>query len=253
MFRYVATQGEWVDIVFVSYLIAVVVSLAVGVPTTVRSLRRQDTPLVLLGAAVTIDGLEWLAWTLANYTPAYETALGEALSITCRLGISVSVVLMVSFTRTAFRPASRGAMAGVLLIAGALIFAFVGSGAVGDWSGVRNDHFGVWLEQIALLSGYGWTSLEAGHQYIQAKRRASYGLSDVIVANRFLLWSLYAGLFFLAEIIYVIALAFYGMLSDLDALNAFLTVAAELALCLAIFPPAWYKRAITGMSNIAVR
>jgi hypothetical protein len=238
-----------VDIVLASYLIAIAVSLAVGVPTVIRALRREDTPLVLLGAAVAVDGCEWLAWTLATYTPAYESSLGVALSISCRIGISVSLVLLASFTRMAFRPTSRAAMAVVLLLSGALILSFAGSGAVGDWTGERNDHFWVWLEQIALLSGYCWTSLEAGRQHIQAKRRARYGLSDAVVANRLLLWSLYAGLFFLAEIVYVITLAFYGMLSDLDALNASLTVAAELALCLAVFPPKWYLRFITSSSK----
>ena len=41
------------------------------------------------------------------------------------------------------------------------------------------------------------------------------------------------------------------MLSDLDALNPSLTVAAELALCFAVFPPRWYQRFITGSSKAA--
>ena len=105
--RYLAVSGGMVDFVLVSYLVAVAVSLAVGLPTTLRSLRRRDTPLVLLGLAVSIDGLEWLAWTLASYTPAYETPLGDALSIASRIGISVSAVFIMSFTRLAFRPGSR--------------------------------------------------------------------------------------------------------------------------------------------------
>jgi hypothetical protein len=232
------------DFLFISYLIAVAVSLAVGVPTLVRATRRGDTPLILLGAAVTIDGLEWLAWTLACYTPAYETPLGFALSVTCRLGIVASVVCLIVFTQTVFRPGSRAAKGFVLLLTGALLLSLAGSGAVGDWEGVRNDHVWVWLEQITLMTGYGWTCLEAGNQYRLNKKRARYGLGDAMAAHRQLLWSTYAGMFFLAEGVYVITLAFYGMLSDLDTLNAALTVIAELALGAAVFTPNWYMRRI---------
>lgn len=233
------------DSLLISYLFAVAASLAVGIPTLVRATRRGDAPLIWLGAAVTIDGLEWLAWTLACYTPAYGTPLGFALSLACRLGITASVLCLIVFTQTVFRPSSRGAKGFVLLLAAALILSLVGSGAVGDWEGVRNDHLWVWLEQIALMAGYGWTCFEAGNQYRLSKKRARYGLGDPMAAHRQLLWSTYAGMFFLAEGVYVITLAFYGMLSDLDLLNAALTVIAQLALCAAVFTPNWYMRRIT--------
>jgi hypothetical protein len=203
----------------------------------------------MLGAAVTLDGMEWLAWTLACYTPAYETPLGVALSITCRLGIIASVLCLIVFTQTVFRPGSRGAKGFVLLLAGTLVLSITGSGAVGDWEGVRNDHVWVWLEQIALMTGYGWTCFEAGNHYRLNKKRARYGLGDSMAAHRQLLWSVYAGMFFLAEGVYVITLAFYGMMSDLDTLNAVLTVLAQLALGAAVFTPNWYMRRILHIST----
>jgi len=232
------------DFLFTSYLVAIAVSFAVGVPTLVRAARRRDAPLIMLGAAVTVDGLEWLAWTLACYTPAYETPLGFALSVTCRLGIIASVLCLIAFTQMVFRPSSRGAKGFVLLLAGALTLSLAGSGVVGDWEGVRNDHVWVWLEQIALMTGYAWTCFEAANQYRLNKRRARYGLGDAMAAHRQLLWSTYAGMFLLAQGVYVITLAFYGMLSDLDTLNAALTVIAELALGAAVFTPDWYMRRI---------
>jgi hypothetical protein len=232
------------DILFISYLIAVVVSFAVGVPTLVRAIRNGDTPLILLGAAVTIDGLEWLAWTLACYTPAYETPLGFALSVTCRLGIIASVLCLILFTQMVYRPRSRSGKGFVVLLAGTMVLSFAGSGAISDWEGVRNDHVWVWLEQFALMTGYGWTCFEAGHGYRQSKRRARYGLGDAVASHRQLLWSIYAGMYFLAEGVYVITLGFYGMLSDLDTLNAAITVVAQLALGVAVFTPVWYMRRI---------
>jgi len=232
------------DVVFISYLVAIGVSFFVGVPTLVRAVRQRDTPLILLGAAVTIDGLEWLAWTLACYSPAYETPIGFALSLTCRLGIIASVLCLIVFTQKVFRPQNPAARGFVLLIAGTLALAFAGSGSIGDWEGVRNDNIWVWLEQLALMTGYGWSSFEAGHHYRLSKRRVRYGLTDAMTAHRQLLWSLYAGMFFLAEGVYIITLAFYGMLSDLDSLNAGLTVIAQLALGAAVFAPKWYVRRV---------
>jgi len=236
-----------VDLLLISYLIAVVGSFAVGVPIVVRSLRRRDTPLLLLGAAVAIDGLEWLAWTLASYTSAYETPLGFALSVTCRLGITASVLCMIQFTRLVFRPGSPAATAFAASLGGLLLLSLVASGAVGDWEGVRNDHPWVWTEQLALMAGYGWTSVEAARQYALSRRRAVYGLGSPMAAHRLFLWSAYAGMYFLAQIVYVITLAFYGMLSDLDVLNALLTVLAQLALCTAVFTPRWYAVNVAGV------
>jgi len=240
-----------VDIIFISYLVAVAVSFAVGVPTLVRAARRRDTPLVLLGLAVTFDALEWLAWTLACYSPAEGTPLGFALSVTCRLGIIASVLCLMLFTQMVFRPYSTGAKSFAVLLAGILAVSFAASSALGDWEGVRNDQVWVWLEQLALMSGYGWTSLEAGRQYRLNKRRVRYGLGDAMAAHRQLLWGIYAGMFFLAEGVYVITLAFYGMQSDLDILNAGLTIVAELALGAAVFSPKWYVRRISA-SHVSI-
>jgi hypothetical protein len=236
------------DVVFVSYLVAIFVSFAVGIPTIVRAWHRHDTALILLGAAVSFDGFEWLVWTLSSYTSAYGTTLGFALSIACRLGIAASVLCMIQFTRLVFRPNSTAASAFAALLACLLLASFVASGAVGDWEGVRKDQIWVWVEQFALMAGYGWTSVEAARQYALSRRRAAYGLGDPLAAHRLLLWSVYAGMFFIAEAVYVITLAFYGMLSDLDALNALITVIAELALCTAVFTPHWYAATIKGAS-----
>ena len=53
-------------------------------------------------------------------------------------------------------------------------------------------------------------------------------------------------MFFLAEGVYVISFAFYGMLSDLDTLNSAITIVAELALATAVFTPDWYARRISA-------
>lgn len=232
------------NVMVLAYAITISVSLGVGIPVLVRSWRHRDGRLALLGAAVTIDGLEWLAWALYLFTPAQDTPLGEGLAIGCRVGVALSVLCMIAFTRVAFRPGGGAARVFGWILVCALIAGISGSGLAGDWSGARNDLAWVWLEQIAITLGYGWAALEPARYHLLMRRRVKLGLAEPMVANRFLLWSLYAGLFCLAQLIWNSSLAFYGGSSALDALNGSFTVCAEMALLLAVFPPAWYARRV---------
>jgi hypothetical protein len=210
----------------------------------VRSWRHRDVRLALLGAAVTIDGLEWLAWALYLFTAAHSTPLGDVFAIASRVGIAASVLCMIAFTRLAFRPGGGAARVSTWLLVGTLLAGFFGSGLAGDWIGLRSDLPWVWLEQCALVLGYGWAALEAARFHLLMRRRVKLDLAEPLVANRFLLWSVYAGLFCLGQIVYDVSLVFYGGISALDVPTAGLTVTAEAALFLAVFPPAWYARRV---------
>jgi len=228
--------------VLVSYLIAVVASLGVGVPVLLRALRRGDVPLVLLGAALSIDGAEWLAWTLAVFSPAAGTPLGDALALASRLGVSANAMCLVAFTSMVFRPADAWSrQLGALLFAG-LAVGLLGSGLAGDWLGLRNDQLWVWLELTAQTVSYAWAAVEPGRYYRAMRRRVAVGLTTPLVANRFLLWSVYAGLNCAAQIVYNTTLAFGWMVSGVDVFNVVFTSIAALALWLAVFPPRAYVR-----------
>jgi hypothetical protein len=43
--------------------------------------------------------------------------------------------------------------------------------------------------RIPMMATFAWTGVESLHQYRMARRRLALGLSDPVVANRFLLWS----------------------------------------------------------------
>jgi hypothetical protein len=237
------------DVMILSYLVAIAVSLGVGVPVLVRSWRHRDGRLALLGAAVTIDGLEWLAWGLCLFTPAYGTPLGDALAIFSRIGVAASVLCMIAFTRVAFRPGGGAARAVTWLLVGTLLAGFIGSGLAGDWIGVRSDLHWLWLEQCALVLGYGWAALEPARYHLLMRRRVKLDLAEPLVANRFLLWSVYAGLFCLGQLVWDVGLVFYGEVSTLDVLTAGMTVGAEAALFLAVFPPVWYARRVCAAAG----
>jgi hypothetical protein len=240
------------DLLVVSYGIAIVVSLSAGVPILTRGWRHRDPAVALLGAAVTIDGIEWLAWTLCVFTPAYGTPLGDALAITSRIGIAVSVVCVIAFIGITFRRDAGVARIFSWMLLGALLIGFVGSGvAVGDWTGEGNDHVWMWIEQTAVALGYGWATAELFRCYFQMRRRRALGLADPIVTNRVLLWGLWAGGFFLAQLMYCTSLALYGAVSGLDTLTVAITVSAEIALWFAVFAPDWYLRWVRGSAPAA--
>lgn len=240
------------DLLIVSYGVAIAVSFAAGVPILARGWHHRDAAVALLGAAVVIDGLEWLAWALCVFTPAYGTPLGDALAITSRIGISATVLCIIAFTRITFRREHAVARISSWSLAVALLIGFLGSGlAVGDWTGERNDHAWIWIEQAAQVLGYGWGTAELFRYYFQLKRRRALGLTDPILTNRVLLWGLYAGGLFLAMLTYCTGLALYGAISGLDVLNAAITVCAEIALWFAVFAPGWYLRWVEGSASAA--
>jgi hypothetical protein len=237
------------DVMILSYVVAIAVSLSVGIAVLLRSWRHRDARLALLGGVVTFDGLEWLAWGLALFTSADGTPLGHALGIASRAGIAASVLCMIAFTRVAFRPDDGPARIVTWLLVGALLGGFLGGGLSGDWVGVQTDLAWLWLEQLAVALGYGWATLEPARYHLLMRRRVTHGLAEPMVANRFLLWSLYAGGFCLSQLTYCVSLAFYGAVSHLDVLNACIVVGAEMALLLAVFPPAWYARRVCAAAT----
>jgi hypothetical protein len=238
------------DPLVVSYVVATVVSLSVGVPILARGWRYRDPAVALLGAAVTFDGLEWLAWALCIFTPAYGTPLGDSLGIFSRVGISASAVCVIAFTRFTFRRDSGAALAASWLLVAALAIGFFGSGAIaGDWIGERSDYAWIWVEQVAQIIGYVWATVELCLCYLKMRRRRAHGLADPLITNRVLLWGIWAGLFALSQILYAVTLALFGPISGLDQLNAVLVVSAEIALWFTVFAPEWYTRWITATAD----
>jgi len=217
-------------------LLAITINLAVGTPVLTRGLRRHDGPVALLGAAVVLNGVQWLLWMLASFSPVAGEPAGYALAVVCRAGISISLVCMLAFTQVVFRPRSRIAKAAVVAAAVALAIAFVGAGSVGDWGGYRNDHAWIWLEVLVQLAGYAWCACEPLSHYGGARRRVAHGLADPEVASRLLLWGVFALMFCLSQAGYCLALAWYEDLTTLDAVLGTLDVAGGIALWLAFHP-----------------
>lgn len=229
-------------------VVAIAVSFGVGVPILARSGARRDRAGLLLALSVVLDGVEWTFWALSIHTPANGTPVGDALAVACRVGVSASVFCLLLFTRVAFRPQERWAGALVTGLGLAMLAGFVGSGALGDWGGFRNDNVWIWLENAAQLGVYLWACAEPTAYYAKLRRRRRLGLADPVVGNRILLWALYGGAFAVSQLVWMAVVACFEDLTALDPVLVALSVGGQAALWLAFMPPLPYRRWLASAS-----
>jgi hypothetical protein len=237
-----------VDLDTFSQVVAIAVSFGVGVPILARSCARRDRTGILLALSVVLDGLEWAFWALSLHTPESAQPLADALAVACRVGVSASVLCLCLFTRVAFRPDRRWAGALVAGLALAMLAGFLGSGALGDWGGFRNDNAWIWLENAAQLGAYLWACAEATAYHAKLERRLRIGLADPVVVNRILLWAVYAGAFALSQLVWMAVVAWFEDLTALDPVLVALGVGGQVALWLAFAPPRAYRRWLASAS-----
>ncbi|HEY5657715.1 MAG TPA: hypothetical protein VIY27_07980 [Myxococcota bacterium] len=239
-----------------TYVLVVAVNLTVGIRLLSKGVALGARPEQLLGATLTLDGIEWLFWVMAFYTPAADTPLAELFGALCRVFILAHNLCLLAFTRLVFRPESRGAR-GVVWVTASLIFVgLIGGFAAGDWMGNRSDHVWLWVEMFALMVAYAWTLIESSLYYSRMRRRVGHGLADPVLANRFLLWASYGAASVATTLVWMfgaLVVAQGGRYPfALDAIMVGFTLVSALSLWLAFFPPLVYRtwvrvgRASTG-------
>ena len=226
-------------------VVAIAINLTVGLRLLQRGREPDRMPEYLLGLCLTLEGIEWLLWLLAAYTPAADTPLGNALGYLCRAGLSASIICLLAFNQKVFRPGSALGMAAVVVAGAAMVVGWIASGLIGDWNGYRTDLPWTWLELGGQAFGYAWTLGESGAYYVKLRRRRAHGLAEPVLTNRLLLWSCYAGAMLASQLVLVAAQCAAnasGRYPALyDAAQAPLTLVACSALWLAFFPPQAYR------------
>lgn len=233
-----------------SNIVVIAISLIVGIRLLKQGVDRGALPELLLGASLAFDGLEWLLWMLAFYTPLAETPLALYLTAGCRIGILISNLFMLLFIRSVFRPTSSAALAFVVLVSSTSWTGLTVGIYLGDWSGFAADRIWIWLELGGTLITYLWCFLEGSTYYANMRKRARHGLADPVVTNRILLWSGYAISGAITEMLYMAGVGLAG--SDgsypfiFDAVMIVTTTAGALLVLLAFFPPPIYLRWVAG-------
>jgi hypothetical protein len=233
-----------------SNLVVIAISLIVGLRLLKQGISRGALPELLLGASFAFDGLEWLLWMLAFYTPLADTPLALYLTAGCRIGILISNLFMLLFIRSVFRPTSRAALAFVVLVSSTSWIGLLVGISLGDLAGFASDRIWIWLELSGTLTTYIWCSAEGAMYYANMRKRARHGLADPVVSNRVLLWSVYAISGAITEMLYMTGVAVGGSEGSypfiFDAIMIVTTTAGALLILLAFFPPPAYLRWVAG-------
>jgi hypothetical protein len=249
------TWRRFVHVEISSNVIVIAVNLIVGTRLLKQGVDRGALPELLLGGTLAFDGLEWLSWMLAFYTPLAETPLAPYLTIACRGGILLSNLCLLLFVRAVFRPSSSLALVFAL---GVSLTSWIGLTVgiyLGDWSGFAADRIWLWLELTGTLIAYVWCLSEATAYYANMRKRARHGLADPIVTNRVLLWSGYAAAGAVTELVYMVAIAMGAAAGAypfiFDAIMIATTTAGGMLVVLAFFPPPIYLRWVAGNAALA--
>lgn len=229
-----------------TYALVIVTNLTVGWLLFRRGRRQGALPELLLGASLTLDGLEWLFWVLAVETPAMGTPLADLLATASRLGVAGHNICLLTFTWFVFRRESRAALGMVVCVSMVAIVSLLVGTALGDWMGYRSDRIWIWLEVGTLHVAYAWALAESTLHYARMRRRLAHGLGDSVVTNRMLLWAAYAGTSLCSQLAYTTSIGVATFAGEypffLDVLMSVPSCFAALALWLAFFPPQAYKR-----------
>jgi len=186
----------------------------------------------------------------------YDTGLlALSLNAASHFAIEAAIIGLSLFTRRVFRPTGRVAWAFVACVAGV-------SGALTLWLVATTDSD---QEASALALAVNltraipvlWAFAECARYARLMRRRVALGLADPLVANRFVLWSIWTGaLGFAAILLFAVrSRAFWLQLHGVDprvampaaipitgALAGIAVVSAGVAVWLAFFPPASYRR-----------
>lgn len=165
-----------------------------------------------------------------------------ALSTGAMLAIDCGITVLGVFTWRVFRPGLVGAT--VVATCTALLFlSFASDWVSGHYLGVRRSGFSMTADYVGRFAMYGWASFETLRQATLARRRVRIGLTEPLVANRFLLWGVST---LAANGIWAYSL-WRELAHESDTTEFYLVASVlgcicALAIWLAFFPPRAYRQ-----------
>jgi hypothetical protein len=215
-----------------------VASLLVGVRLVLLSRRTGLLPERMIGISLLLAGGLGSIFFVASGFAGGARWLVATLAIGL---VNCGVAALGVFTWRVFRPTLFGATlvasCGMLLLMSMIV-----DRAAGHYLGMGRSSFSVASDYGGRLILYAWATAESLRQWILARRRVRLGLTDPLVANRFLLWSVATTA---ALGIWLHALA-QEVAHRADTTESYLVAsvlggACALAIWLAFFPPRAYR------------
>ncbi len=233
------------------------VSLWVGVRLLAQWGRTRQMPELLLGIGVLCIGpigfgLIMLAAAAGASDPNAPSLLAGLSAIAVGGGAAAKAI----FNWKIYHPRSRLVAAIALGSIAGLVISIIGD--------ARSTGFApsAWMQPGWILARQGlqiaillWGSAEALRWWLRMRRRLRLGIADPIVANRFLLWAIGAGMAGSGSLIgMVVGLAYGQPMNELPLLTLVLSMiglVSAISLWLAFATPAWWKRWVTDQAQNA--
>jgi len=222
-------------------------SAALSVRLLQLAYRNRAVPELLLGVAFLLGGTLGAILEAGGLTMLPDEA-GPLLAVAKAFG-AAGIAFNAVFTWYVFRRGDAWALPVLAVVVGVQGLSYAAHFATGTFATGVQAPQALWLEFIGRVASPLWLGIEAGLYWSRMRRRARIGLSDPLVQNRFLLWSLASatGVLLLATSVvpnYVergtpamdINLAAFGLLG----------IATSLLYWLAFFPPSAYRRRLTA-------
>lgn len=231
------------DHAYIGELIGGIFYLVVGARLTRLGARTGEAPEKLLGGMFFLSGLSYVVYEIPLIIDV--ESLWTPLSFAGRLLYVPAPVLLTAFTQRVFRPEGTWAVWLVYGTAALMVGGVAGSAIAGEWEGFSIGNGWFWLEWLGYTVPFTWAGVEAFIQHRQARRRWRLGLSEPMVCNRLMLWSLFGTLQACASLVILQQYASYEAQNQFaltwDLLVGALEMLSVGTIWLVFFPPVWYR------------
>lgn len=215
------------------------VSFAVGLRLVLLSRRTGYLPERLIGTSLFLAGGLGTALLVTSSFAGDGRWLVATISA---LMINLGVAALGVFTWRVFRPTLLGATLVAACVA-LLFLSMLVDRLSGEYLGASRTDFSIATDYAGRLLLYAWATWESLRQYALARRRVRIGLTEPLIANRFLLWGVATSA--------ALGIWLHALWSELahrsaDPIESYLVITAlgttcALAIWLAFFPPRAYR------------
>lgn len=234
-----------------SLLIYVVACSVVGIRLLLLTRRTRQLPELLVGLGFSLVGLiGYPIAMLSGFGRGSVAVMNTDLWFAGVLVMDAGLGCLYAFTARVFRPGRAWAVwLAVALTASSLVTGtgayFALQAALPEALSFRVTRGPILVGQLASGAGFAWIGVEAWLQLAMARRRQALGMSDRVVANRFLLWVLFAAFATGMNVINTGALLVDVSAAEskpIQAAMAVLGLSDSVVVYLAFLPPAAYLR-----------
>jgi hypothetical protein len=231
-----------------------VASLAVGVRLLRLGWHTRQIPELTIGAGLVIGVAgAYVPETIALATDLMSEATEKPVLGVTQVATRLTALSILFFTWRVFRPQERWAAGLVGLLTLLLLVSYFGFPFSRIYVVTVSDRIWFDVYTVSRTACLAWGAVESLVYHRGARRRLLLGLADPVVTNRFLLWGtgLAATSALMGTHLWARALGVDPGSAGWVLLESMLGLVGAVAMSLAFFPPAAYRRLLTARAAAA--